>query len=95
MGLGGWRGGSQDVCLPMSRDSERKRRGEWDERREEGDRSRRKGEHLHTEKVSGFNRIIKNKLLAHVVTVKSAAVNILHVCIFDKNQLVTILNIPM
>lgn len=27
----------QDVCLPMSRDSERKRRGEWDERREQGD----------------------------------------------------------
>lgn len=66
MGLGGWRGGSQDVCLPMSRDSERKRRGEWDERREEGDRRRREGEHLHAEKVSCFNRIIENKLLAHV-----------------------------
>lgn len=44
MGLGGWGGGSQDVCLPMSRDSERKRRGEWDERREEGDGRRREGE---------------------------------------------------
>lgn len=30
--------GGQDVCLPMSRDSERKRRGEWDERGEEGDK---------------------------------------------------------
>lgn len=38
-----WGGGveGQDVCLPMSRDSERKRRGEWDERREEGDGRRR------------------------------------------------------
>lgn len=28
----------QDVCLPMSRDSERKRTGEWDEREEEGEK---------------------------------------------------------
>lgn len=40
MGLGGWRGGSQDVCLPMSRDSERKRREEWDERRVTGEEGR-------------------------------------------------------
>lgn len=40
MGLGEWWGcvEGQDVCLPMSRDSERKRRGEWDERGEEGDK---------------------------------------------------------
>lgn len=30
----------QDVCLPMSRDSERKRRGEWDERRVMGEERR-------------------------------------------------------
>lgn len=39
MGLVEWWGcvEGQDVCLPMSRDSERKR-GEWDERGEEGDK---------------------------------------------------------
>lgn len=36
---GGWRGAvGQDVCLPMSRDSERKRRGELDVRGEQGDK---------------------------------------------------------
>lgn len=35
----------QDVCLPMSRDSERKR-GEWDERGEEGDKKADEGERL-------------------------------------------------
>lgn len=39
MGLGGGGVEGQDVCLPMSRDSERKRRGEWDETGEEGDKS--------------------------------------------------------
>lgn len=40
MGAGGcWRGAEgQDVCLPMSRDSERKRRGELDGRGEQGDK---------------------------------------------------------
>lgn len=38
MGLGGGGAKGQDVCLPMSRDSERKKRGEWDERGEEGDK---------------------------------------------------------
>lgn len=38
-GEGGWRGAvGQDVCLPMSRDSERKRRGELDVRGEQGDK---------------------------------------------------------
>lgn len=41
----------------------------------EGGRERER-EHLHTEKLSDLNRIIKNKFLDHLLTVKSAAVNI-------------------
>lgn len=34
---GGGGAEGQDVCLPMSRDFERKKSREWDERREEGE----------------------------------------------------------
>lgn len=48
-GLGRWRGAvGQDVCLPMSRDSERKRRGELESRvtRDEGREISRVSQHL-------------------------------------------------
>lgn len=66
----------QDVCLPMSHDSERKRRGEWDERREEGDGRRREGEHLHVEEESCLNKIMTDILYVIIISVNSAAVNV-------------------
>lgn len=76
MGLGVGEVEGQDVCLPMSRDSERKRRGEWDERKEEGDGRRREGEHLHTEEESCLNKIIMDILCLIIKSVNSAADNI-------------------
>lgn len=47
MGLGGGGVEGQDVCLPMSRDSERKRREERRVTRDEGREINRVSQHLH------------------------------------------------